>query len=290
MRFHFCLFNHPNSHDTLNDMRVWFAAGLRALGHTVTESLDQVDASAFNVLWERFSPGQGAELRRLGIKYGIVATEIPVGATFNGRTDGEWGARWAGFVEAAEGASFIWTMLESAIPSYAHLAPTAFVELGYVGELVDRSPHASTHDFSFLGSPRPYREAIVSQLSRNASVYWPRACIPWSEMAGALRRGRLALALKIDETWPLPSAARLVRLVHARVGIAMDYTPVTTRQSAPIPQCAEDSDFVSYALERLSSYHGSSEADDILEHYRTNLPMHGIMERVLDLTLSAHQP
>jgi hypothetical protein len=111
MHFHFCLFNHRESFDTLTDMRVWFSAGLRALGHTVTESLDQLDTSAFNVLFERFPSGTGAELKRMGIRYGIVATEIPEGDTFNGRTDGTWKDRWIGFVEAAEGASFIWSML-----------------------------------------------------------------------------------------------------------------------------------------------------------------------------------
>jgi hypothetical protein len=103
-------------------------------------------------------------------------------------------------------------------------------------------------------------------------------------MGTALRLGRLALALKIDEAWPLPSAARLVRLVHARVGIAMDYTATTTRQSTPIPRCPEGTDFVAYALERLASYQ-PSEAEDILERYRAQLPMTGIMERVLDLTM-----
>jgi hypothetical protein len=128
----------------------------------------------------------------------------------------------------------------------------------------------------------------VTELSREASVFWPRACIPWNQTLRAIRAGRMGLALKIHDTWSLPSASRLVRLVHARVAIAMDHTPVTTRQSAPIPQCPEGSNFIAYALDRLATWR-PAEADEILERYRREIPMDRVMERALDLTIGRGQ-
>lgn len=286
MRFHICLFNHPMSFETLFDQVAWIRLGLQSLGHTVTESVDQFDAGAINILWENFQPGVGRELRKLGINYGIVATEVPQDGTFNGRRDGNWGGRWAGFIEVAEGSRFIWSMVESGVPIYRRWAPSTFVELGYLDDMVERDPASGgKYDFCFLGSPRPYREDVITRLSRHASVYWPRACLPWEKMAGAMRSARLGLALKIDDRWPIPSATRLGRLLHARVGIAMDYTVEQTRQSRLVPSAPTSVDFVEYALERLASFR-PTEADAILENYRASMPMTEIIERALDQTLA----
>src|SRR5512140_2682245 len=112
---------------TLGDMYEWFAAGLRALGHTVSVSETQCDPGAINVLWEHFMPGGAEALVASGVRYGLIATEIFDGRGFNYLRDDASAQRWKGFCVAAEGASFIWSMVESNLPVLEWFAPSAYV-------------------------------------------------------------------------------------------------------------------------------------------------------------------
>lgn len=286
MRFHFCAVNHEAvGRRTLADVQSWVEAGLRELGHEVTSSETELDPGAINLLWEKFLPGFGRRFRAAGVRYGVICTEIPDGDGFNWRRDDEWVERWRGFGEAAEGADFIWATVESAVPDYARYAPAGYMEFGYAAALVPPpAPQEPTADFCFYGLPTPHRRDLVERLRRHASVEWPDRIGSVDEINALIGRARIGLCFKQSETWPAPSSTRLGRLLMARRGIAAERTRVITRQAALVPTAAEGEDFVDFALGRL---HGSwrQDAQTAFERYRDELPMAGIMERLIDVTI-----
>jgi len=287
MDFHFYLGNHDYPfRDTLTDGLYCLASGLAELGHRFTVSDRQLDPGKINILWELLSPEQGQELAESGAVYGIVTTEIPDGGGFNNRRDGDWGRRWEGFARAASKASFIWSLVEEAVPSYEHWAPTTFVELGYSRMLVPpKLDLPQTHDFCFFGYPTPHRIELLTRLEKRASVLWHRGLIASGDLPKLIAQAKVGIALKLAEDWPIPSATRLSRLMHASVGIACEGTKRTTRQSRLVPQQPEGMDFVDFALERLVA--PRAEAAETLARYRAELPMKAVMEAVLDATLPA---
>jgi len=295
MDFNFYLGNHEYpGRDTLTDGMYCLAAGLAELGHRFTVSSDRLDPTRINIIWEFFTPEQGREIAASGAAYGLVTTEIPDGGGFNNRRDGPWERRWEGFQNAAAKASFIWSLVEEAVPHYRPWAPSTFVELGFSQMLVPPKPTAPpTHDFSFFGFPTPYREALLARLGQRASIHWQYGFIPTFDLAPLIAKARVGIALKLGEDWPLPSATRLSRLMHAGVGVACQRTLRTTRQSRLLRQQPEDMDFVDFALDCLAT-HSPAEAASVLERYRVELPMKRVMEEVLDLTLprgaQARQP
>ncbi len=66
---------------------------------------DTVAPNAINLIWENMTAAQGEWLRTSGLRYGLVATEIPDGTGFNNRQDGDWATRWQGFQSAARGCA-----------------------------------------------------------------------------------------------------------------------------------------------------------------------------------------
>ncbi|PZO41446.1 MAG: hypothetical protein DCF19_09590 [Pseudanabaena frigida] len=287
MRFHLCFANHnPMGRQTLLDMADWFECGLLELGHQVSRSDSQLDPNAVNILWEYFLPGFGKAIRDTGVVYGIVATEIPDGDGFNWRRDGEWCQRWQGFSEAAEGADFIWTMVEETVPFYSQFAPTAYMELGFSQALVPLlKPSQREIDFGFWGLATPYRLSVIERLQKYVRVEWPQKLLSTSQLQDFMSHIKIGLSFKQSDQWPVPSPTRLGRLLHARVGIAAERTRVTTRQSALVKTVPDGSDFVDFALELL---HGTwkEEAENAFEQYRQKLPMRLIMEEILDKTVS----
>jgi len=288
MDFHFYLGNHDYpGRETLNDSIFCLAAGFAELGHRFTVSETQLEHGKINILWELFSPEQGRQLAESGAVYGLVTTEIPDGGGFNNRRDGLWADRWIGFQRAASKASFIWSLVEEAVPTYRSWAPTTFLEMGYSALLLPPKPVAPpTHDFSFFGYPTPYREELLGRLEKQASVNWHRGFVATAELAPLIAKARVGIALKLAGDWPLPSATRLSRLMHAGVGIACERTPRTTRQSRMLRQQPQTMDFVDFALECLATQ-SKNEAEAVLAQYRTELPMKRVMEEALDLTLTA---
>jgi hypothetical protein len=288
MHFHFCTANHSDQgRESLRDMMVWFRAGLERLGHRVTESDRGFDSGAVNILWELFTDQDANRLRQSGVRYGIVATEVADGSGFNQRRDGAWPERWAGFIKAAEGASFIWTTVERSVSVYAQLAPAAFIELGFVEELV--SPFAGEEpsgDFFFLGSLTEYRRPIIERLRRHARVNCPGTIVRWTPGPRVMASARIGLALKLSADWPLPGPSRIGRILLARRGLAAEHTVDSTRQSRLVPAAPPDADFVNFALAKLGGP-WRREAEIAFERYRSEMPMDRIMERVVDLTCPA---
>jgi hypothetical protein len=288
MDFHFYLGNHDYGYrEALTDGVLCLAAGLGELGHRFTLSDTQLDPAKINILWELFSPDQARALVASGVQYGIVTTEIPDGDGFNNRRDGDWVARWEGFKIAVAGAAFVWSLVEEAVPTYAAFAPSTFVEMGYSELLLPSKRTAPpTHDFCFFGHTTPHRAEILGRLGQRASVLWFRdSFVKTSQLPAFIAMARVGIALKLSHDWPIPSATRLSRLMHAGVDVAQERTSKSTRQSRLVPQQPEGMDFVDFALERLAG-DVDAEAAATLQRYRAELPMKQVMEEVLDLTLT----
>lgn len=281
MWFHFCTSNHtPKGRKTLEDMYNWFKAGLHELGHRVTISSHEVHSQAINVFWENFLLGMGDRIKKTNVTYGIVTTEIPFGDSFNGRFDGHWPIRWKGFPEAASGASFIWTMVESTVPFYSQYAPTAFMELGYSKFLLPKKTIENPDiDFSFFGLRTPYREKVIAELEKKAKVLCPNKFLTSDEVEDLIARTKVGLSFKQSEDWPIPSPTRLGRHLMAKRGLVTERTPVITRQGELVSVAPENSDFSSFALEKLKTW--KEDAELAFERYRIEMPMSVIMANVL---------
>jgi hypothetical protein len=287
MWFHFCTANHnPIGRATLFDMFDWFKAGLLDLGHKVTLSTKSIEPRAINILWDSFIPKILDELNKAEITYGIIATEIPDGIGFNWRTEPEWIERFNAFTEVAQCADFIWTTVESTVPFYSKLCPTAFVELGFSSRLVpdyiNKKPEV---DFSFFGLRTPYRLDVVEHLRKYANVCWPEKFLTTKEVGKLVAITKVGLNFKQSEKWPIPSPTRLGRFMMSKRDIASEYTKEMTRQGSIIGLPTVGQDFVQFAMDRLSS-NWQERAEASFENYRIKMPMGDIMENVLGRTIT----
>jgi hypothetical protein len=289
--FHFCTANHnEKGRSTLVDMADWFEAGLLDLGHKVTFSDSTVEEGAINLFWENFAPGMGEAIAKTSVTYGIIATEIPDGHAFNWRTEPYWKERFDAFSEAAKGASFVWTMVESTVPFYSQFCPTAFMELGYSDRLIPKYQNDDPQiDFCFFGLRTPYREEIVRKLERYARVEWPKSLLTAEGVAKLVGDSKIGLNFKQSGQWPIPSPTRLGRLLMAKRAVASEFVPVATRQGEITGLCPEGAPFHEYALEILNS-DWRARAKRAFEVYKETMPMKLIMENILDHTVSSLPP
>ena len=237
------------------------------------------------MVWECFRPSMAAQLHKTHLPFGIIATEIPDGAGFNGRREPDWRARYTSFGDVARRASFIWTMVESTVPYYAQFCPTAFVELGYSDRLIPSDSNVEPDvDFSFFGLSTPYRIEAVERLRRHAKVVWPTGFLSAPDVRRLISRTRVGLNFKQSANWPVPSPTRLGRFLMARRDLASERTEVPTRQGEIIGMPPANEDFVEFALDRLRS-DWRVRAERALASYRESMPMRTIMESVLDRTI-----
>jgi hypothetical protein len=287
MWFHFSSFNHdPVGRTSLVDLAAWFEAGLIDLGHKVTFSDRQVEPGAINLFWECFHPGMASQIRETGVKFGIIATEIPDGIAFNWRKEPQWKERFDAFLEVVEGASFIWAMAESTVPFYARFCPTAFMELGFSDRLIPHYINAKPEfDFSFFGIRTPYRMEAVERVRKYAKVEWPKKFLSADEVGVLIGKTKIGLNFKQSERWPVPSPTRLGRLMMAKRDIASERTEVATRQGEIVGLAPAGQDFVDFALERLNG-DWRQRAERVFEDYRDQMPMCDIMDAVLERTVS----
>ena len=298
MHFHFCTFNcAPPSRGTLVDMFLWLQAGLEELGHEVTYSDEALSPTAINVLWEGFSPEDGARLSASGFKYGIIVTEFMDGGGFNmgtpqsdqsDRRDKPYRRRWAGFREAAAGARFFWSMVDSNLSPLRERAPSSFLELGFSERLVPVDCEEPTIDFSFTGILTPHRQRVLEELEQKANVVWHRYLLPVAERNRVFFSTRINLSIKKTVDWQMPSPTRVGLALLSRRGIALDRVPQKTRQSSLVDSCPEGMTFVDFALECLNRDWRAA-AEIAFERYRAELPMKRIVERVLDESLLSEQ-
>ncbi len=298
MRFHFTSFNHAPPYDlTLFDMYRWLRAGLEECGHQVTYSSDAIDGSAINIIWEGFAPEAGADLASSGVDYGLIVTEFMDGYGFNfgtpmadedNRRDPVYQARAEGFRAAARGARFFWSMVESNVAPLRDLAPASFVELGYSDSLRPLAVQEPAVEFSFTGILTPHRRRILDALSRRAHVVWYEHLLPIDERDALILATKINLSINKTPDWQMPSPTRVGMAIMGRRGVALDWTPQVTRQSAIVGARPEASDYVDYALDQLhSDWVGRAEL--AFERLRAEMPMKSIMERILGETLGVAQ-
>jgi hypothetical protein len=285
LHFHLTVCNHGPGRHTLIDLLTWVKSGLEDNGHKVIVSQEEFSSKTMNIFWEYFEPKMATFLMDSEVPFGLIATELPDGAGFNGRRDEVWVARWEGFKMIAPHARFIWSLVEEAVPAYAAFAPAAFLELGFTQRLVSDTPtDTPSHDFSFTGTANTYRERILDRLARTASVNTAGGLVNRAEQQQIQHSGRMALALKQSPDWRWSSPARLGILLHQRVPIAAERTAVDDPVSRLVPTPGRDEDFVDWALGRLDRTDLQTEADGALEAYRAQ-PMRDCVARALDLTL-----
>lgn len=286
MHFHFCMSNHNEvGRRTLRDMYLWLQSGLKALGHTVTLSETECEPGALNVFWEYFMPGVAEELRESGVRYGLIATEIFDGRGFNYLRDGNFTQRWKGFCTAAEGASFIWSMVASNLPVLEWFAPSAYIDLGFCDDFRFDDRSEPDIDFSFLGFHTPYRKELLDRFARRASVVTPGRILTFEERNDLMLRTRINLSLKQSEQWLIPSPTRTGLALMAKRGLAAERTLALTRPAEIAPMAAPGEDYVDFALAQLNGP-WKKQAEAAYERFRTELPMRRIMETALDDTVS----
>jgi hypothetical protein len=291
MHFHFCTYNAIGAaKGTLLDMYLWLRAGLEDLGHEVTFSDDALSPSAFNIVWEGFSRETGEELRASDYEYGLIVTEFMDGSGFNkgtpqsnqvDRRDEAYRIRWEGFQAAASRARFFWSMVESNVVGLRQHAPASFIELGFSERLIPAATAEPTIDFSFTGILTPHRRQILEALEKRAQVVWHRTLLPLEERDELFLATRINLSPNKTIDWQMPSPTRVGKALLSKRGIAIDRTPQRTRQSNFVDCCPEGMNYVDFSLGKLDQdWRAAAEA--AFERYRSELPMRGIMERVLD--------
>jgi hypothetical protein len=291
MKFHFCTYNAIGAaKGTLLDMYLWLRAGLEDLGHEVTFSDDALSPSALNIVWEGFSRESGEELRTSGYEYGLIVTEFMDGSGFNkgtpqsnklDRRDDAYRIRWEGFQSAASRARFFWSMVESNVVGLRQQAPASFIELGFSDRLIPTTSEEPTIDFSFTGILTPHRQQILEALEKRAQVVWHRTLLPLEERDKLFLATRINLSPNKTIDWQMPSPTRVGKALLSKRGIALDRTPQRTRQSNLVDCCPEEMNYVDFALGKLNQDWRAA-AEVAFERYRAELPMKGIMERVLD--------
>jgi hypothetical protein len=286
MWFHLFLGNHDEiGKQTLYDMTQWLVAGLTELNHK-TSIGSTIVPNALNIIWDNFREDDERLFLEHNFKFGLIATEIPTGTTFNWLEEPPWPERRRAFDKIAPRAQFIWSMVEEPLEVYRQHAPSGYLELGFSERLVDPifSEPPQT-DFGFYGLVTPYRESVLNELRKHFNVATPSSFLMGSELNNFIASFKVGVCFKQSPEWPIPSPTRLGRLLHARRGIAAEYTPVATRQGSLVPVAKPTQDFAEFCFECIRGP-WKQQADQAFERYRSSMPMWQIMEGLLDTTLS----
>ncbi len=288
MWFHFFVGNHELAgRATLYDMMQWLTAGLAELKHEVTVG-DTIAPNAMNVIWEGFGDVDEQIFKDHNFEFGLIATEMPVGNTFNWLEEEPWLTRRRAFDRIAPRAKFIWSMIEEPVKAYERLAPSGYLELGFSEKIVDpnfqREPE---FDFGFYGlNITGYRHTVLDRLKKHIKVATPNRLLVGDDLNRFIASVRVMISLKHMPCWPVPSPARVARVLHAKRGMALEYTPIRTRAGAFVSMAQENQDFGEFCLECIGGP-WKQRAEDAYERFRLAMPMKDIMEQLLDRTVSS---
>jgi len=287
MWFHFFTGNHNKAgRASLYDMMEWLTAGLTELKHDVTVG-NTIAPHAINIIWENFRHEDEEIFKSHDFKFGLIATEIPVGRTFNWLGEGSWPTRRRSFDKIARRAQFIWSMVEEPVGLYQQWAPSGYLELGFSERIVDPIfAHEPQSDFGFYGlSITPYRNTVLEHLRKYCTITTPNRFLTGHDLNSFIASFKVGICLKHSPQWTIPSPARTARLLHAKRGIAAEYVPVRTRASAFTTMADKNQDFAEFCLECLRGP-WQQRAEEAYDRFRAAMPMKQIMERLLDMTVA----
>jgi hypothetical protein len=291
MWFHLFTGNHDELGTiTIHDMMEWLIAGLTELKHEVTVG-DTIAPNAINIIWENFCKPDLQIFDKHHFTFGLIATEIPTGGTFNWLEHDPWLTRRKCFDKIAPRAAFIWSTIAAPITRYREWAPAGFLEMGFSERLLDPVfLEEPVFDFGFYGLDiSPYRRQLLERLKVRCTITVPDHPVKGRELNRFIASFKVGLCLKHLPNWPVSSPCRLSRLVHAKRGAAAEYVPIRTGPSAFVAMAHENQDFVSFCLECVQGP-WKRRAEDAYERFRAAMPMNVIMERLLDETVSVAKP
>jgi hypothetical protein len=283
--------NHSKSaRISVQDHVLWIKGGLTSLGHTVTVSDSDMPRSAMNIIFDWFLPPLAESLRSSGVDYIVVMTEHADGAGFNNRRDSAWTLRWREFVRASHGARGIWSLFEGNEAQVAHLAPAAYLELGYEPTMEPAKRHSNIEaEVMFYGSIDDRRKETINALSRRGMrVLYNQNIINNDLLAHHLQSAHLIIDPRGPNLIPIPSVARVGRAMHLPRPIAVERTPQNQglgryAHVSPKEGAEAFADFCEGLLvNRINLQLG---AEETLERIKTAVPMARCMERALDQTV-----
>ncbi len=292
MRLNIFTGNHdPDRRRTLLDLVSWLAEGFREVGADVTVSAEQMTFDRANIIFENSHPhftdvfrSASAECRKAtgrAMVFVLYITEIFDGVGFDDGGNGTGRERYTNFLAGADLFSGFLTTVPSNLDFLRRIAPASFFEFGYCRAL-DLSAHRRNppeHVISFSGGITPYRSAFL-QAARDSGfkIYVPGRNVHTAsaqtdvEYQTLVSSTAVNLCLRQHEDWPLPSAPRLARILHAATGAAVDSPPTTTELSRLFETFNGIDEFrVRYA--RLDVPEIMAGADDRLATYRARLPL-----------------
>ena len=286
MEWNFCTANHnATGRSSLVDMLAFIKAGLESIGHDVCVSEDIVFPDRLNVFFENFRSYNFEKIIDANVPFGLIATEIPTGQTFNWQENLDWQDRYKALKDLAPSAKFIWVMVESTLPFYKTFAPAGYLELGFVEELYKpRRMIDNPKDFYFLGVKTPYRKDVLDKISRRASVALPDEFLSEDKMLEFQAEGKISLNLKQSDNWPVPSPTKLARSLMSEIPISSEYLPELTRQSEILGVCPRGMDFVDYSMDILES-DWADRARQNLRRFKDEMPMANILRDLIDQTV-----
>jgi hypothetical protein len=265
----------------------WLVGSLKELKHEVTVG-DTIAPNAMNLIWENFRDADEQIFEDYNFKFGLIATEIPVGDSFNWLDAEPWRTRRRTFDRIAPRAQFIWSLVEEPANLYRRWAPSGYLELGFRESIVDRVfEREPEFDFGYYGLEiTSYRGGVLNRLNQKLKIVTPDRFLAGRELNTFISSFKIGICLKHSAHWTIPSPGRTARLLHAKRGIAAEYVPVRTRASALVPMAGEDQDFAEFCLECINGP-WRERAEQAFETYRAKMPMKDIMERLLDETVAS---
>jgi len=288
--------NHfPQARESLSDHLLWMRAGLEELGHTVEMINDGHDLrnTSINIMWEHFIeafPEAFINLQNAAGKkfpFVIIVTEYFDGEGFNFHRSEGWKQRWNNFAKMAQHAEGLLTYFESDVITLGKRfnKPVALLELGYSDKLFIHKAPQTLFDFSFFGSQNAHRLSILDRLqSRGYKIYCPGEIVPREAINALITHTSINIDAKGPNRIPMPSTARVGRIIHAARGIALEYTPQQPRPSCFLKMQKENEDFIDYCEDLINS-NWQEKADEVLELYKRTMPMKMCVEKALDLTI-----
>jgi hypothetical protein len=293
MEFNILLGNlKPHLWEMVSDSVRFVRLGLEANGATVQVGINQLDANAINLFFDRFYEDQTLphQMHLAGVRYGLVCTEVlSADGTWNYGAEGADGAAFAAFELAARGAEFVWCLLEESVPACAAMnANTAYLPFGYLPamETLNRAlPAARDIDVLMCGLPSPRRDRIMADFTDDGrAVCYPAMPVPTHLRDALMERTRLNLSLQKTDAHEIISVSRICHSVINRVPVLLESSnPGAT--FAKLCLTAAPGDAVAAARRHLDETDLEAWAEARYQELADTMPMRDTMARVLAGTL-----